>query len=334
MSTNPTPRPIMADFVFGGIEADEGRLLATERAARSGIRHFQQIEPLDPQPGQAVTFTVQVGPDVLIDHLTAYVTVDGTQPAGAQGQASNGFAVQLQPFDIRWENLVWDYVTLWRGEIPPQPSGTLVQYRIEGWRAGAETASHWSREMNLDRTVERTALYGYWVDTHGVPDWAHAAIIYHVFVDRFAGMPADRHSRWLAPAEMNGFIGGNLRGVIDQLDYIRSTGANALWLSPVFVTPTYHGYDTTDYYHVDPRFGTDADLIELFEQAHARGLRVILDFVANHTSVEFAPFVAARNDANSPYRNWFSFDAAYQHGYRAFFDVGVLMVFYSVVNEF
>jgi glycosidase len=134
-------------------------------------------------------------------------------------------------------------------------------------------------------------------------------------------MPAELAGRELPPEALNDFVGGNLRGVIEKLDYIAGTGATALWLSPVFVTTSYHGYDTTDYYHVDPRFGTDAELVELFAQAHQRGLRVILDFVANHTSVEFPPFVEARNDEHSRYRSWFTFDDAYKHGYRAFFDV-------------
>jgi glycosidase len=311
----------MADFVFGGIESDEGRLLATERSARAGIRHFQQIEPLDPQPQQPVKVTVQVGPEVLVDRVTMYVTVDGSEPQGSQGEAANGIPIHLQPAGVRWEPLIWDYATIWTGEIPAQDEGTLVQYRIEGWRTYGEPLTVWSREMNLDRSVERPALYGYWVDRHAVPEWAHAAIIYHVFVDRFAGMPDGVANRWLEPEEMNDFVGGNLRGVIDNLDYIASLGVTVLWLSPVFVTTSYHGYDTTDYYHVDPRFGTDADLVELFGQAHRRGLRVILDFVANHTSVEFAPFVEARNDEHSRYRHWFTFDAAYKNGYRAFFDV-------------
>ncbi len=101
----------------------------------------------------------------------------------------------------------------------------------------------------------------------------------------------------------------------------------AIWVSPVFVTESYHGYDTTDYYHVDPRFGSNADLLELFAQAHARGLRVILDFVANHTSVAFAPFVEALNDPQSEYRRWFSFDPAHTHGYRAFFGVASMPQF-------
>jgi cyclomaltodextrinase / maltogenic alpha-amylase / neopullulanase len=327
MSTNISPQAVMADFVFGGIEADEARLLATERAARAGIRHFQQIEPLDPLPGQRVTVTVQVGPEVVVDRVTLYYTVDGTNPQGEHGDCQNGAALQLEPMGVRWEPLIWDYIRLWQGQIPGQADGTLVQYRIEGWRSYAEPNSVWSREMNLDRTVERPALYGYWVDTHTVPAWAHEAILYHVFVDRFAGLPDGAANRWLGPEEIDDFVGGSIRGVIESLDYIAGTGATALWLSPVFVTTTYHGYDTTDYYHVDPRFGTDADLVELFEQAHRRELRVILDFVANHTSVDFAPFVEARDDAGSRYRRWFSFDKAYKHGYRAFFDVAKMPQF-------
>lgn len=311
---------ILADFVFGGIEADEARLLATERTARNGIRHFHRLDPIDPLPDQPVTLSVQVGSELSIDRLTAYVTTDGSDPAGSQGRPGNGVAVELTKMAVRWEPLVWDYVSEWRGQLPAAPDGSFVQYRIEGWRSYAEPVSIWSSEANLDRTPERPTLYGYGVDHLHTPDWAHAAIVYHVFVDRFTGV----ENRWLEPEEMNAFTGGGLRGVIDKLDYIAEVGANVLWLSPVFVTESYHGYDTTDYYHVDPHFGADADLVELFEQAHRRGLRVILDFVANHTSVQFAPFVAARNDPASPYRRWFTFDPAYKHGYRAFFDVAAM----------
>lgn len=310
-------QPAMADFVFGGIEADEQRLLATERDARSGIRHFHDITPLDPTPRQSVRFTVQVGPDAAIDRVTAYVTTDGTYPAGSQGVAQIGIAVAMSHVATRWEPLIWDYVTVWQGEIAGQPEGTLVQYYIEGWRSFAPPLSIWSREQRIDRTIEPRTLYGYHVDRFSVPDWARHAIVYHVFVDRFTGV----ENRWLEPDEMEHFAGGTLRGVIDRLDYIVALGVTVLWISPVFVTESYHGYDTTDYDNVDPRFGTNADLLELFEQAHAHGLRVILDFVANHTSVAFAPFVKALNDPSSKYRRWFSFDPAYKHGYRAFFDV-------------
>ncbi len=310
----------MADFVFGGIEADEQRLLATEREAYAGIRHFHAMTPLDPAPGQPVRLTVQVGPDVAVDRVTAYVTTDGAYPAGSQGVAQEGFAIELTPVATRWAPLVWDYITLWEGEIPGQPDGTLVQYSIEGWRSFNPPLSVWSREQRIDRTIELRTLYGYHVDEFTSPTWARTAVVYHVFVDRFTGV----ENRWLEPAEMEHFAGGTLRSVIDRLDYIAALGVTALWVSPVFVTESYHGYDTTDYFNVDPRFGSNADLLELFEQAHARGLRVILDFIANHTSVAFAPFVAALNDPTSEYRSWFSFNDAYKHGYRAFFDVATM----------
>jgi glycosidase len=307
----------LADFVFGGIEQDDPQLLETERASCAGIRHRHALQPADPRPHQPVRITVQVGPELAVDRLTAYVTCDGTRPAGSQGVAVQGNAVQLLPCGVRWEPLVWDYVRLWEGELPGQPAGTLVQYCIEGWRSFEPPCSVWSTEQNLDRTVREQTLYGYHVDELTIPEWARAAVVYHVFVDRFSGV----QNRWLAAEELEHFAGGTLRGVIDRLGYIAELGCNVLWLSPVFVTESYHGYDTTDYRHVDPRFGSDADLIELFAQAHAHGLRVLLDFVANHTSVAFAPFVAARNDPASEYRNWFHFHEGSRHGYRCFFDV-------------
>ena len=313
-------QPVMADFVFGGIESDEQRLLQTERLACTGIRHFHAIAPLDPIPDRPVHITVQVGPDTAIDCLTAYVTVDGSLPNGMHGRAINGTAVRLTPVATRWESLIWDYVTVWEGELPGQPEGTLVQYAIEGWRTFDPLLSVWSSELNLDRTVQPRTLYGYHVDTATPPEWAREAVIYHVFVDRFSGV----ENRWLEPGEMEHFAGGTLRGVIEHLDFIAALGVTAIWISPVFVTESYHGYDTSDYYNVDPRFGANADLVALFEAAHARGLRVILDFVANHTSVQFAPFVVALNDTDSEYRRWFSFDPAYKHGYRTFFDAATM----------
>ena len=134
-------------------------------------------------------------------------------------------------------------------------------------------------------------------------------------VDRFAPAP----DRWLEPAEMETFVGGNLRGVIDHLDYVASLGVTAIWLTPIFKVGSYHGYDTIDYKEIDPRFGTKADLAELVQAAHGRGLRVILDFVANHSSHQFEFFQQALADPASAHRELYDFDPAYQHGYRSFF---------------
>ncbi len=305
---------VMQDFVFGTLDADD-TTLAVERNRWSGIRHLFAIEPLDPLPDQPVTLTVTVGRETLIDRLTAYVTTDGSEPAGNRGIAANGFAVALARAETIWQPLYWDYAEVWRGQIPGQPEGTYVRYVIEGWHSQNAGVSHRSREMNIDRTSERPALYGYSVDRFQAPAWAHEAIVYQIFVDRFA--PALQ--RWLEPGEMNEFVGGSLRGVINHLDYIAGLGANAIWLTPIFTCDDYHGYGTIDYMEIDPRFGSKADLHELVGKAHDRGLRVILDFVANHISVQAPIFQEARANADSPHRSWFSFGPQFQHGYRTFF---------------
>ncbi|MEZ4716890.1 MAG: hypothetical protein R2851_12500 [Caldilineaceae bacterium] len=87
----------------------------------------------------------------------AYVTVDGSEPEGVCGVAHNGLAIPLALVETRWEPLLWDYVDVWRAEIPGQPDGTLVQYRIQGWSTVDPQVVHWSREQNIDRTVERPA---------------------------------------------------------------------------------------------------------------------------------------------------------------------------------
>ena len=302
---------IMQDFVFGALESD-ANTLAAERQRWSGIRHHHAIEPLDPLPGQPVTLTVTVGRDVLAERVTAYVTTDGSQPAGAQGVAANGFAVDLQRVETRFQFIYWDYAEVWQGQIPGQPEGTHVRYVIEGWLDGA---SLWSNELRIDGVNEAKTTYGYTVDRFQTPAWAHEAVVYQVLVDRFAPAP----DRWLEPAEMEEFVGGTLRGVIDNLDYIASLHVDALWLTPIFRIGSYHGYDTIDYLEIEPRFGTKGDLAELVEKAHARGLRVILDFVANHSSDQFDLFQQALADPSSQARQIYDFSPAYQHGYRCFF---------------
>ncbi len=136
--------PLMQDFIFGALEADENTL-AAERRRWSGIRHQFDIDPLDPEP----------------DQLTAYVTVDGREPEGGRGKAVQGVAIDLQRTETRWQPLYWDYAEVWEGELAGQPQGSFVRYRIEGWHSRDASISHWSREMNIDGTADQPAIYGY-----------------------------------------------------------------------------------------------------------------------------------------------------------------------------
>jgi maltose alpha-D-glucosyltransferase/alpha-amylase len=99
---------------------------------------------------------------------------------------------------------------------------------------------------------------------------------------------------------------GDMRGLVERIDYLAGMGVSTLWLMPFYPTPDRDdGYDITDYYAVDPRLGTLGEFVEVVRTAHDRGLRVIIDLVVNHTSDQHPWFQAARSDRSSPYRDWY-----------------------------
>lgn len=133
--------------------------------------------------------------------------------------------------------------------------------------------------------------------------WWHEAVFYHAFVRSFADSTQ-------GPLAGDGI--GDLRGMIEQLDYLNDgdpetdtdLGVTALWLMPVFESPSYHGYDIVDYTKIDREYGTNEDFRELVEECHARGIRVILDMVINHCSWEH-PWFRESVDPDSPVHDWF-----------------------------
>jgi glycosidase len=106
---------------------------------------------------------------------------------------------------------------------------------------------------------------------------------------------------------------GDLKGLVSRLDYLNDgdpatttdLGVDALWLMPVFGSPSYHGYDTTDYENVNPDYGTNADLERLLAEAHRRGMKVIVDLVLNHTGSGHPWFVESASSRSSPRRDWY-----------------------------
>ncbi len=138
-------------------------------------------------------------------------------------------------------------------------------------------------------------------DTPGA--WWHDAVFYHAFVRSFADSTT-------GPLAGDGI--GDLRGMIERLDYLNDgdpetdtdLGVTAIWLMPVFESPSYHGYDITDYKKIEPDYGSNEDFRQLVEACHQRGIRVILDMVINHCSWEH-PWFRESVDPDSPKHGWF-----------------------------
>ena len=99
---------------------------------------------------------------------------------------------------------------------------------------------------------------------------------------------------------------GDLRGVLGRIDYLERLGVDVVWLSPVYRSPMDdNGYDISDYQDIDPLFGTLADLDELIAELHARGMRLMMDLVVNHTSDEHPWFTQSRSSRDNPKRDWY-----------------------------
>lgn len=143
-----------------------------------------------------------------------------------------------------------------------------------------------------------------------VPDWVADAIFYQIFPDRFANGDPDNDpvnvKPWGSPPTAHGFMGGDLQGIIQKLDYLSDLGINAIYLNPIFLSSSTHRYNTTDYYRIDPRLGTKEDFDALVKTAHQKNIRVILDGVFNHCGRGFFAFSdVLENQENSPYKDWF-----------------------------
>lgn len=187
--------------------------------------------------------------------------------------------------------------------------------------------------------------------------WFSEGIVYQIFPDRFCrtGIPEAPprkriHQDWNELPEFwpdidhksgqqlwnNDFYGGDLAGIASKLDYLKSLGVSVIYLNPIFEAFSNHRYDTASYERIDPLLGDNSDFVNLCDECHSRGIKVILDGVFNHTgsdSVYFNrhgtyPSVGASQSLNSPYYSWFDFKA-YPDSYSSWWGIDTL----PAVNE-
>ena len=123
-------------------------------------------------------------------------------------------------------------------------------------------------------------------------NWFKRAVIYQIYPRSFA--------------DSNGDGVGDIPGILTKLDYLKTLGVDAIWLSPVYRSPQYdNGYDISDYQDIDPLFGTLEDMDRLIREAASRGIRIIMDLVLNHTSDAHPWFLSAKQSRESPYHDWY-----------------------------
>jgi cyclomaltodextrinase / maltogenic alpha-amylase / neopullulanase len=156
------------------------------------------------------------------------------------------------------------------------------------------------------------------------PSWVKDTIWYQIFPDRFNnGNPSnDRQETvdWVnGPVKNNVSFGGDLKGITQKLDYLKNLGFNGIYLTPIFASPTAHKYDTIDYFEIDPWFGSKEDLKTLVSEAHARGIKLMLDAVFNHTGRHFFAFEdVLKHKEKSQYKDWFHITSFEPFEYETF----------------
>ena len=171
-----------------------------------------------------------------------------------------------------------------------------------------------------DNSPENLALEGngfklpyiHEIDGCQVPDWVSKTVWYQIFPERFANGNAELSPEgaldWdssITPKTTD-FFGGDLQGIIDHLDYLQDLGITGLYLCPIFESPSNHKYNTTDYFEIDQHFGDKETFRQLVEQAHLRGMKVMLDAVFNHMGDQSAQWQdVLKHGKNSAYKDWF-----------------------------
>lgn len=239
-------------------------------------------------------------------------------------------------------NLVWrsemnQMGDTWGVEIMTPSEPTILEYQFQ-YHQDKDTIILERRQVE----GHNYPVYGKWeekpfqisvYDPNAMPaKWTRGMVTYQIFPDSFnkSGEAVFKRPYGAYGAETiyNGwtddpenpprgadFYGGNLRGVIEKLDYLKDLGVQCIYFTPIFNSPTNHRYDAVDYLEIDPMLGTEQDFVELVEGAHQRDIKIMLDLVYNHCSCDSRYFdipgrygkEGASQSKSSPYYRWFEF---------------------------
>lgn len=227
----------------------------------------------------------------------------------------------------------------WQAEIPLNQDQDITAYCF---KLLIDNRQWWLHGAGVSARVPGKEKHFKYNRHHQPPAWVKEQVFYQIFPDRFAnGDPSisvvsDEYclrgdqrptiaKRWGEAVSDHGengpneFYGGDLQGIQNKLDYLQELGITSLYLNPVFKAPSNHKYDTTDYLNIDPHLGTNEQFSEMVEELHQRDMKIMLDAVYNHTSVDHPWFdkygrnsaqqmPGAYDNPSSPFRDYYQFE--------------------------
>lgn len=236
------------------------------------------------------------------DDLTSVELIHGDPYRWAEGHMLS----DKVPMTKTTSDELFDY---WFIAISPENNRFVYQFEVtdgnETWVLG---------EMGFTEDLEDNRFFRFpylnEIDVFDAPAWVKDTVWYQIFPERFAngnpGRKTNTNGVWGDTPKPDSFFGGDFEGIIQHLDYLAELGISGIYMTPIFEAPTNHKYDTIDYMKIDPQFGDKETFRKLVQECHARGIRVMLDAVFNHSGYGFAPFQdVLKHGAKSRYADWF-----------------------------
>ena len=209
---------------------------------------------------------------------------------------------------VVYSDLLFDF---WEVEFEPPFRRICYYFDLnDGNEKTLYYADLFADTLSTERSEYYQLPYIHRADIAKAPDWANDAVVYNIFPDSFAtsrryisGKPTERE--WNGE-RTRGKLGGTIRGITENVDYLSELGVNCVYINPFFAAGEYHKYDLLDYYNVDPCFGTNIEFMEMVNTLHRNKIRIIIDGVFNHCGWRFFAFDdVVQNGKSSRYADWF-----------------------------
>jgi glycosidase len=210
--------------------------------------------------------------------------------------------------EIRYQTADYDYYFV---ELQPQYKRLQYAFLLQDQHDRYVYSPDGMRSFSVDDEITAYFKFPYLHqdDLHQTPTWVKHQIWYQIFCDRFYSGEQSSLSDATLPVKNTVHYGGTLHGIHEKLDYLKDLGVTAIYLTPLFESPTAHKYDTANYFKIDPHFGSEEDLKKLVKKAHVYHMKVMLDGVFNHAGF-FHPFFqdVIKNGEKSLYKDCFYID--------------------------